>query len=55
VARRLIASLVFGAGAGGLTTWLAVVAVVGVAVLGATFLPAHRASSADPMRALRAE
>jgi predicted permease len=54
-ARRVVVSLVAGSGAGGPGTWLAVVGVVGAAVVAATLLPARRAAAVDPMRALRAE
>jgi len=55
VLTRLIASLLFGVSATDLATFLAVPAVMALVAFAATAIPAWRASSVDPMVALRDE
>jgi ABC-type antimicrobial peptide transport system permease subunit len=50
---RLIGSLLFGVGATDLPTHLVVVAVLGTVTVLASYLPARRAASIDPIAALR--
>jgi putative ABC transport system permease protein len=52
---RVIASLLFGVSATDVATFLAVPVLLGVVALAATVIPAWRASSVDPMVALREE
>ena len=52
---RVIASLLFGISATDVTTFLAVPALLAVVAFAATVIPAWRASSVDPMVALREE
>ena len=52
---RLIASLLFGVWTAGTGVYAAISLVLVGAALLATLLPAHRASSLEPMQALRAE
>jgi putative ABC transport system permease protein len=50
--RHLVGQLLYGVGAGDLTTWTAAVALLVVAALLACLLPARRAARVDPLRAL---
>ena len=52
---RLVASLLFGVEATDLATYLCVVVVLVPTALAASYLPARRAASIDPVQALRAE
>ena len=52
---RVIASLLFGISATDVTTFLAVPALLAIVAFAATVIPAWRASSVDPMVALREE
>ena len=52
---RVIASLLFGVSATDLTTFVAVPTLLALVALAATVIPAWRASSVDPMVALREE
>jgi putative ABC transport system permease protein len=52
---RVIASLLFGVTATDLTTFVAVPTLLAMVALAATVIPAWRASSVDPMVALREE
>jgi predicted permease len=52
---RVIASLLFGVSARDVTTFLAVPALLAIVTFAATVIPAWRASSVDPMVALREE
>jgi predicted permease len=54
-AGRVLQHLVEGMRPGGLLTFVSVAAVLLAAALGASFVPARRASRVDPMRALRQE
>ena len=51
----LIRNLLFGVQAWDATTLSGVAVVLGLAAMGASFLPAHRAASVNPVEALRAE
>ena len=51
----LLRPLLFGVGPWDITTLAGVAAVLGVAAMLASYLPAHRAASVNPMEALRAE
>jgi predicted permease len=55
VAASLMRKLLFGTPPWDITTLVCVAAVLGVSALVASFLPARRAASVDPMTALRAE
>jgi len=48
-------SLLFGTRAWDIPTLAAVAALLGISALAASFLPAHRAASINPVEALRAE
>jgi predicted permease len=52
---KLLASLLFGVKAWDLPTLVGVSLLLGVAALAASYLPAHRAASVNPVEALRAE
>ena len=52
---RVIASLLFGVSARDVATFLAVPALLALVAFAATVIPAWRASSVDPMVALREE
>jgi putative ABC transport system permease protein len=52
---RVMASLLFGVSATDVTTFVTVPTLLAVVALGATVIPAWRASSVDPMVALREE
>jgi ABC-type antimicrobial peptide transport system permease subunit len=54
-ATRLMHALLFGVSANDLATYVIVVALLGLAALLASYLPARRAMSVDPMVALRYE
>ncbi|CAN5292199.1 ABC transporter permease [soil metagenome] len=54
-ATRVLASLLHGVGAADLATFSAVVILLGVAALIASYIPARRAMNVDPMVALRHE
>jgi ABC-type antimicrobial peptide transport system permease subunit len=50
-----IRSLLFGVAAWDAVTLAAVAAVLGAAAMAASFAPAHRAASVNPVQALRSE
>ena len=52
---RLLTSLLYGVGANDVTTYLAVIGMLGGAAFLASYLPARRAMKVDPMVALRYE
>jgi len=54
-AARLMRSLLFGVSSWHVTTLAAVAAILWIAALAASFLPARRAASVNPVEALRAE
>jgi predicted permease len=54
-AASLIRSLLFGVNSWDVTTMAGVAAILWIAALAASFLPARRAASTDPVEALRAE
>jgi ABC-type antimicrobial peptide transport system permease subunit len=54
-AATLIRKLLFGVQPWDVATLAAVAAVLGLAALGASYFPARRAASVDPVEALRAE
>jgi len=51
----LLRNLLFGVGAWDLPTLIGVAALLGLSALAASYVPAHRASSLNPVEALRAE
>jgi len=55
VAAALIRKLLFGTPPWDITTLICVAAVLGTSALLASFFPARRAASVDPVTALRAE
>lgn len=55
VAVRFMKSLLYGVTSNSPATYLGVVAVVCLVALGASYLPARRAATVDPVRSLRAE
>jgi putative ABC transport system permease protein len=54
-ATRLLASLLYGVGTNDLSTYAAVVLLLGGAASLASYIPARRAARVDPIVALRAE
>ena len=54
-ATRLMSALLFGVGAGDISTYMSVIVLLGSAALLASFIPARRAMKVDPMVALRYE
>jgi predicted permease len=54
-AATLTRTLLFGVGAWDVSTFVAVAVVLAVAAMLASYLPAHRAASVNPVEALRAE
>jgi macrolide transport system ATP-binding/permease protein len=55
LAASLMRKLLFGTSPWDITTLICVAAVLGASALLASFLPARRAASVDPISALRAE
>ena len=55
VITRLIATLLFGISSTDPLTFAGVATVLSLVVLAASYIPAHRAMSVDPMTALRYE
>jgi ABC-type antimicrobial peptide transport system permease subunit len=55
IAASLMRKILFGTAPWDITTLLCVAGVLGASALLASFLPARRAASVDPMTALRAE
>jgi putative ABC transport system permease protein len=55
VAVRLIKGLLYGITSSSPATYLGVVSIVSLVALAASFLPARRAASVDPVRSLRTE
>ncbi len=55
LASRLIASQLFGLKPGDLVTFFAACVVMATVTMMASYLPARRAASIDPMQALRSE
>ena len=55
VVTRFLRSLLFGVGADDLTTYAAVVVLLGLVAAAACYVPAWRATKTDPMAALRHE
>jgi ABC-type lipoprotein release transport system permease subunit len=54
-ASMLMRKLLFGVAAWDVPTLAAVAVVLGAAAMAASFLPAHRAASVNPVEALRSE
>jgi putative ABC transport system permease protein len=54
-ATRLMTTLLYGVSANDATTYLAVILLLAIAALLASYFPARRAMSVDPMVALRYE
>jgi macrolide transport system ATP-binding/permease protein len=52
---RLLRNILFGVSAWDLPTLIGVAAVLGFSALLASYIPAHRAASVNPVEALRAE
>jgi putative ABC transport system permease protein len=52
---RALSSLLYSVGTGDPMTFVAIAALVGVVALAASYLPARRATSVDPVNALRAD
>ncbi|HEY2466263.1 MAG TPA: hypothetical protein VGI45_00295, partial [Terracidiphilus sp.] len=52
---RLLQGLLFGVRAWDVSTLAAVAIVLGVSAFFASYIPAHRAASVNPMEALRSE
>ena len=52
---RMVANLVFGISSSDLRVFVGTSAAVAVIAMTATILPVHRATSVEPMRALRSE
>jgi ABC-type antimicrobial peptide transport system permease subunit len=55
ITTRLMASLLFGVSANDFTTYAIVLALLAIAALIASYLPARRAMNVDPVEALRHE
>jgi predicted lysophospholipase L1 biosynthesis ABC-type transport system permease subunit len=54
-ATRVVSNLLYGVGSADVATYAGVVALLGLAALAATYIPARRAMNVDPMVALRHE
>ncbi len=55
LAERLLRGMLFGVSAWDMTTLTAVAVVLGISAVAASFVPAHRAASVNPVEALRTE